>query len=473
MGLSGSYTTLSKGYHCIGINPANLAAYKYKSFNILDFSLSLSNNFFSINNYNLMNGAHLDDETDSDYYSKEDLFSDIKGTGIRILYSSNIPMPLLNFSLRNFGVSSRLTTNFDMGIPDGMVQLFTSGNNTDLIMNIEESTIITQEMGFSYAHKFTGFSAGATLKYLLGLFYMGIEPVSSTAIQTSSEGFKGNPKYILQQSIGGGGIGLDIGITSDETENGFRYGISVINLLGTIKWTADHFMRSSLENSIRSGTGDYYLRPNEFMLIDFVIDIEDATQLGTESEEAPIYYAMYKVIPLENIDNINLSSADQELLITLENGTYLLPSGGEYIKKILLGGGDEERRFIVDRYQYVDSESAPFTTRHPVYFRLGLSKQWEDDLLIGVDLATGFSNRFGSSSDWKLSFGSEIYKFKNKILRMGYSFGGISQRSISFGYGTSFGAFNIDLGIALNGGFTLANAKGIDIAFGLNWGIEK
>ena len=88
-------------------------------------------------------------------------------------------------------------------------------------------------------------------------------------------------------------------------------------------------------------------------------------------------------------------------------------------------------------------------------------------------MATGFSNRFGSSSDWKLSFGSEIYKFKNKILRMGYSFGGISQRSISFGYGTSFGAFNIDLGIALNGGFTLANAKGIDIAFGLNWGIEK
>ena len=36
LGLNGSYTTLASGYRAVGINPANLAVYKNKSFNFID-----------------------------------------------------------------------------------------------------------------------------------------------------------------------------------------------------------------------------------------------------------------------------------------------------------------------------------------------------------------------------------------------------------------------------------------------------
>ena len=48
LGLNGTYTTLARGYRAVGINPANLAVYKDKSWSIIDFSFGLSNNYFSI-----------------------------------------------------------------------------------------------------------------------------------------------------------------------------------------------------------------------------------------------------------------------------------------------------------------------------------------------------------------------------------------------------------------------------------------
>ena len=52
LGLNGSYTTIAQGYQCIGVNPANLATYNYSSVNLLNLNLGLSNNAFSLTNYN-------------------------------------------------------------------------------------------------------------------------------------------------------------------------------------------------------------------------------------------------------------------------------------------------------------------------------------------------------------------------------------------------------------------------------------
>ena len=61
LGLNGSYTTIARGYQCIGVNPANLAAYNYRSVNLLNLNIGLSNNAFSLTNYNAINGANLED----------------------------------------------------------------------------------------------------------------------------------------------------------------------------------------------------------------------------------------------------------------------------------------------------------------------------------------------------------------------------------------------------------------------------
>ena len=74
LGLNGSYTTLARGYQCIGVNPANLGTYNNRSVNLLNLSLGLSNNALSITNYNAINGANLEDTLSFTYYPKSQFY---------------------------------------------------------------------------------------------------------------------------------------------------------------------------------------------------------------------------------------------------------------------------------------------------------------------------------------------------------------------------------------------------------------
>ena len=47
MGLAGSYNTSAQGYHCVGINPANLAFEDDNYIGLFGMNLNLSNNLFS------------------------------------------------------------------------------------------------------------------------------------------------------------------------------------------------------------------------------------------------------------------------------------------------------------------------------------------------------------------------------------------------------------------------------------------
>ena len=67
---------------------------------------------------------------------------------------------------------------------------------------------------------------------------------------------------------------------------------------------------------------------------------------------------------------------------------------------------------------------------------------------------------------------SEIIRYKKKFIRMGYAFGGVAKKSISFGYGSKIGPVYFDIGFSLNGGFSLSGTKGFDLATGIIWQFE-
>ena len=310
---------------------------------------------------------------------------------------------------------------------------------------------------------------------------MGMEPLSSPNITTDSHGFSGNPQYIIRQATGGKGIGLDVGILTDESAEGFRFGISLINLFGKVTWSQNnpnqmqmdpvgiwgsHLLGTFISNISNS---EYYLRPNELMFVNFVLDSITATSL---SDDSLMYYEIYNVIPLNDINSIATSPQDSGLLITLDDGTYLYPSGGTYQFVDLLGDGDTTYAVFDNYTDYSSEDQNIFTTRQPIYFRMGVSKRWEGQAVVALDLVTGFANQFGSSSIWRLSLGAEITRFKNKYLRMGYAFGGGTEKSLSFGYGTKRGSLYYDMGLSLNGGFSLDSAKGFELAVGIIWQLD-
>ena len=291
---------------------------------------------------------------------------------------------------------------------------------------------------------------------------MGMKPLSSPTLTTDSHGFYGHPKYIIRQAMGGNGLGLDIGITSNEFDGGYRFGISIINLFGTIKWTQDHFMRSMLVPSINQT--DYYLRPNELMYVNMLVDSVTYENLGDldNLEDPLVYYETYKVISLDDTSNATYS----DLVVSLDDGTYLYPSGGDYKLNVIMGDGDTT--YTLSDTTDLGGDNS-FKTRQPMYLRMGISRRWEDQAVIAADLVTGFSNYLGSSSSWRLSIGTEITRFKNKFIRLGYAFGGLTKKSISIGYGRKLGPLQWDIGLSLNGGFNIDSTKGIDIAMGLMW----
>ena len=190
----------------------------------------------------------------------------------------------------------------------------------------------------------------------------------------------------------------------------------------------------------------------------------DSVAMTTEGDSS-IYFEMYKVIPLEKISNQNSS----DLVVELSDGTYLIPSGGDYQLDYLLGNGDTTYALTDNYSDYVTIGSDPFETRQPMYLRIGIAKRWNDQAVLAMDLVTGFLNRFSTSTTWRLSIGAEITRFKNNILRLGYAIGGVERKSLSFGYGTKIGSIYFDIGLALNGGFSLDSAKGIDMAAGIIW----
>jgi hypothetical protein len=464
LGLNGSYTTLARGYQCIGVNPANLGTYNNRSVNLLNLSLGLSNNALSITNYNAINGAHLEDTLSFTYYPKSQFYEMFGGDGIRLMQSLELPLPILNFSTRRFALTTNFSSNLDMGLPNGFLDLLLFGNpiGSNISIDIKQKSIITQDIGLSYGHLYNKFSVGFTLKYILGLFYMGMESIDTPFITTEMSGFNGQNQYLIQQAIGGSGTGLDIGFTTNKSEEGYRFGLSVINLLGTVKWTQDNFLRSTLiEESIIDTVGDFYLRPNEFMYVNMLIDNVTVETLGDTS----IYYEMYKVIPVESIDNLPMSN----LVVELSDETYLYPSGGEYKLTALIGDGDTTIT-VTDNYEkYASGSDNPFQTRQPMYLRLGMSREWEEQAIVAADLVTGFSNNYGSSTSWRASMAVEIIRFKGQFLRLGYAIGGITKKSMSLGYGKKIGPLHWDIGMSFNGGFSIETAKGFDIAMGLTW----
>jgi len=475
LGMNGSYTTIARGYQCIGVNPANLAAYNYLSINLLNLNLGLSNNAFSLKNYNTINGANLEDTLSFTYYPKSQFYGMFGGEGIRLMQSIKLPLPILNFSTWNFALTSDFSSNIDMGIPNGFIDLLLLGNpfGSSLSLDMAQNSIVTQDIGFSYGHSFNGFSIGFTLKYILGLFYMGMKSIETPFITTNINGFTGQNQYLIQQALGGDGKGLDIGFTTSELKDGYRFGLSVINLLGTVNWAQDHFIRTELENTLKNSAGDFYLRANEFMYVNMVMDSVTGTSFSQTSGDPLIYYEIYKVIPLEKLSGMNMTRQDSALLITLSDGTYYFPSGGEYKLTDLIGDGDTTYTVNDNFVKYASGGKSPFQTRQPMYLRLGMSRKWEEEAIVVADLITGFSNNYGSSSSWRASFGVEIIRFKDQFLRFGYAIGGITKKSISLGYGRKLGSLQLDIGMSFNGGFSIETAKGIDFAIGFIWKTEK
>jgi hypothetical protein len=219
IGLSGAYTTVASGYQSIGVNPANLASNNALNINLFSSNIFLVNDFMSVELYNDINGANLEDPSSAAYYPKEDILDQVNENKVIFEGGGVVPIPALNFAYKTFGISMINKSYVRIDIPKDVLTMMFYGNTTErLIFEFGGEGISVNEFGLTYAHKFMldkqPLQVGATFKYLQGLLYLKAEDVQDEGsyFQTDDDSFSGSGKYLVRQAFGGGGTAIDIGV---------------------------------------------------------------------------------------------------------------------------------------------------------------------------------------------------------------------------------------------------------------------
>jgi len=449
LALNGAYTTVARGYQCIGVNPANLSYSNGFSMNLLTFNMGIGNNSLSINVMNDLNGADLENPNADSYFPKEDLSYIFDEDGIIITTDIALPLPVLNFSFLNYAFTTTPKLYTKIGIPSGFVDLLFYGNEIgrDLSIDLPLDIMAVQETGFTYAFPQRDITFGVTAKYILGYFYSTFESVDSSYFRTDSTAFTGQGSFLMKQAIGGNGFGVDVGMLSTEFNNGIQFGASITNLFGSIKWTQDHFLRSAIDGTIQENVPEeYFLRQNEFYYYHLEIDSMNAVNLSSKPIDEMIFRQGYKVIKVSDLTSFNLMDTNT-LVVTIPNGGgYLIPSS-------------EITTATLDSLS-----SEPLRTNYPSIFRMGISKRYDEGVVIMADLSTGFSDDLGGYGNWRMAFATEITHYPIITFRTGVAFGGAYGRSLSLGTGFKIGPVYLDLGMAYRNGFTVNSMKGFDFS---------
>jgi len=417
VGMAGAYTTIADGVFSVGYNPGIIGLQQNNPLMLQLFQLDMGllGNFFSIENVAQYSGDTLNTK------EKDALFDELRAAdGMAYFVDSHMPLPLMNISKGNMAFTTNNILLQNYRLPMGLLELIFYGNGqkSELDLEFNYEVVGINEYGFSFGIPFKAMSWGVTLKYLQGLFYLGIDEDSSySSLITDDLGIYGNGRYIIRQGIGGSGFGVDVGVVS-RPYNGWQFGASMINAMGTITWNKGG--GSDEPSSMNPLTASFY----PFTFGEDTLDMNES-----------ILYTF-------NIDTIRMDKMGNDSLYT------------------------NETTFFVDTL--ANGKRPEFVTRYPATFRLGASKKTEN-YIFATDLIAGFENKYFARAGWKWAVGAEWTKIPTLPMRIGYSWAGGDMKELALGIGVRKSRVMVDLGFAFRNGMWLHTMKGFNFSIGLTY----
>ena len=442
MGLSGSYNTAARGYQCVGVNPANLAFENNNYIGLFGLNFSFSNNLLTQQRLNSISGAFLDEA------KKQEIIDYLDGAPIEINSFFNAPL-VMNFSINDFAITSNINYFSTFKLSQDFLKLFLEGNSQvgeeyiyDLFM--QNNFALISESSFTKAFNFGVAGLGFTVKYLRGLSYYNLEPTKTPYFQTNFLNITSTSTYVLKQNSGGEGLAVDLGFTTKRTESGLKFGMSLINFGGFVKW-----------NKL------------------------DSPQIGLMYDKHESYIINLSINEL-NLQNLN--SLDTDQIFNVEANTVyhvntlpddIIISGIEGIDYYCSDDDCSSYYINSDDYELKNLDLVKISninTEYPTTLSMGLSKEINDNTTVSFDLLTGMDDSWGNSQNWRLSNGYIFSKDKNPI-RLGFSYGGYDYKSFGFSYGLKGkkNKFNIDFGFLLSDSYNFSKTSGFNYGINMYW----
>jgi len=239
LALGGAMTALANGVDATRYSPANLGLNTHTPFQLelVSVGLNISNNSFTLDDYNQYSGAIL---STSD---KSDILGKIPKEGLNL--KADAHAAALSIALGKFAFSISGVGAADANLNRDIIELLFNGNtfaDSVIVTGSYSDAIAYAEAGLSYGHSLyeageRQLSVGATVKYLHGFGVEEIIKLNGLA-STLSTGFQGNGELVARTASGGSGYGLDLGAAL-KFNRSYTAGARLKNVLGSIKWNND------------------------------------------------------------------------------------------------------------------------------------------------------------------------------------------------------------------------------------------
>lgn len=234
--MGGAYTALASGPAAPRFNPANLGLANYRNTGIefVGVGASITNNSFSLADYNKYTGAFL---TDAD---KSYILGKIPDEGLK--FSADVDASTLAIGLGHIALSFSGVAAADINLNKDLIDLMLNGNtfaDTIDVTGSYASGLSYASAGLSYGMSVLKqgsrqLAVGVTGRYLRGI---AIEEVTDLqgGIATHTNGFAGAGQVIARTATGGTGYAVDFGAALKLSKN-YTVGAKIESFVSRINW---------------------------------------------------------------------------------------------------------------------------------------------------------------------------------------------------------------------------------------------
>lgn len=236
MALGSAHTSLAVGVDAAKFNPANLGllSHRQNGIELLGVGANVTNNSFTLDDYNKYTGAFL--TTDD----KNDILSKIPKEGLKL--SMDAEASVFSLAMGSFVFSAYGVGLADINLNKDVMDLILNGNV--YADTIDFSGSYSEALAYGAASISYGrpvykagdrqLAIGATFSYLRGI---GVEKVieMNGMAATFATGFQGSGNIKIQTASGGTGYALDLGASLKLNKN-YTVGARIKNFLSALNW---------------------------------------------------------------------------------------------------------------------------------------------------------------------------------------------------------------------------------------------
>ena len=238
-GMAGAHLGLTKGVAAAYFNPANLglSSHRQTSVHLAGIGLNLTNNSFSLDDYNTYTGALL---TQAD---KQIILGKIPIDGLKL--TADAEASFSGVSVKQFALTFTGYGAGEVNINKDVLEVLLNGNALGDTISLEGMygagwTYASVGLSFGvpiYTKGTRQLAVGASAHYLKGIYFADVTRVEGFAA-TLATGFQGDGALIVHTADGGSGFALDFGAALQLNED-YTVGLSLKNLLSSINWSGN------------------------------------------------------------------------------------------------------------------------------------------------------------------------------------------------------------------------------------------